>query len=163
MNRIEGAWESSISLLNLQGLVHGITYAEGRLISNSSDIMETPFSISTNRHRRAFKLSGKIIFKYIQCAPPTPLQTYKTMPVRMLEDLITLTLPDYQRAQQNFYSLFEQGCGVDDIEFQYDRLILSLRDEGDKGVDDLRELQDARENYLNLLRDIERERELNRT
>jgi hypothetical protein len=131
MTRAEGMWESSIALLNPKNLAGGITYADGKLRSASRDITETPFSVSTGHIE---KLTGKIILEYVM--PPS----------------------DYENVLQSVYSLFEQGCDVDDIMFQYDRLMLDVRGEEDYSEEDLQEQR--REEYLNILRDIERDCEL---
>jgi hypothetical protein len=60
MNRIKGAWESSIPILNLRGT--GLIYEDGKLISMSTDTKEVAFYIPLTEVGR--RITGKIIFEY---------------------------------------------------------------------------------------------------
>jgi hypothetical protein len=152
MARIRGGWESLSPFLKSQisdpqNLANGITYTDGKIRSTSDNITETPFNVSINRR---IKLSGKIIFEYVRDVVPS------TLPKRDEE----MPSSDYENVLQSFYSLSDQGCDIDDIMFQYDRLMLDVRGEEDYSEEDLQEQRNAREDYLNILRDIERDREL---
>jgi hypothetical protein len=150
-----GIWEAPIALSNLQDLVGGLTYADGKLRSTNRDIAETPFSTSINER---FKLSGKIILQYDQDSSIHAFEANEERRARELTNLVNLILPKYKEEFESFYFLLERNFSIDDIMFSYDALMQSLRDEGERGRADLQQLEISREGYQALLQTFDRER-----
>jgi hypothetical protein len=156
MTRVRGVLESPIALLNPENLAGGITYADGKLISASRDITETPFSISING--RTEKLTGKIILEYDQTADINAFRANETRRATMLANLVNLVSPQRQEELRNFYFLLARNFRIDDIMFRYDALMQSLRDEGANALPDLRKLETSRQDYQDRLQMFDRER-----
>jgi antirestriction protein len=107
MTRVEGMWESSIALLNPGNFVDGITYADGKLMSESMDIEETPFRVSINGSTE--ELTGRIILEYGQAEDfedfeylgdfedDEDYEDDEVRRARLIENLVDLISPEYRR------------------------------------------------------------------